>query len=84
MGLRSATSLQELAVGPTQLGLLDGLMIENSGPVAVRVSHSPSRVKEKVRVTSGTYGLTYFGSPVPDGPLYSWESRLRERLATHG
>ena len=32
----------------------------------------------------GICGRTYFASGVPDGPLWEWESRLRERLATVG
>ena len=32
----------------------------------------------------GICGRTYIGSPVPEGPLSSWENRLRERLATIG
>lgn len=32
----------------------------------------------------GICGRTFIGSSVPDGPLSSWESRLRERLATVG
>lgn len=32
----------------------------------------------------GISGRTYFGSSVPDGPLASWESRLRSRLAGIG
>jgi hypothetical protein len=32
----------------------------------------------------GIYGRTYCASPAPDGPLSSWENRLRERLAMAG
>jgi hypothetical protein len=32
----------------------------------------------------GICGRTFIASSVPDGPLSSWESRLRERLATVG
>lgn len=35
-------------------------------------------------MTSGICGRTTFASSVPAGPLSSWESRLRERLATIG
>lgn len=35
-------------------------------------------------MTQGICGRTFFASSVPGGPLSSWESRLRERLATVG
>ncbi|PZS72827.1 hypothetical protein A7X75_00695 [Stenotrophomonas maltophilia] len=35
-------------------------------------------------MTIGTCGPTSFASSVPDGPLSSWESRLRRRLARTG
>src|SRR5258708_532191 len=84
MDSRNATSLPGLAVGPTQLDLLDGLTTAPSGPVAVRVSRSHLLGRGSAHKIQGTYGLTSFASSVPDGPLASWESRLRQRLATHG
>jgi hypothetical protein len=33
---------------------------------------------------NGTYGPTFSTSPVPEGPLESWENRLRQRLARIG
>lgn len=80
----SATSSQGSAAGPSQPDLLGGPMIENSGPAPRRASPSPSRAKEKPRLTIGTCGPTFTGSPVPEGPLSSWESRLRRRLARTG
>ncbi len=70
--------------GPLQLDLLGGPTTASSGPAAPRASRSPSRVKEKPRMTIGTCGPTSFASSVPDGPLSSWESRLRRRLARTG
>lgn len=80
----NATSSPASAAGPSQPDLLGGPTIENSGPAPRRASRSPSRVKEKPRLTIGTSGPTFSGSPVPDGPLSSWESRLRRRLARTG
>ncbi len=80
----SATSSQASGDGPSQPDLLGGPTIESCGPAPRRASRSPSRVKEKPRLTIGTCGLTFSGSPVPDGPLSSWESRLRRRLARTG
>ncbi len=80
----NATSSAELRDGPLQLDLLGGPTTANSGPAAPRASRFPSRVKEKPRMTIGTCGPTSFASSVPDGPLSSWESRLRRRLARTG
>lgn len=80
----NATSSPASAAGPSQPDLLGGPTIESSGPAPRRVSRSPSRVKEKPRLTIGTCGPTFSGSPVPAGPLSSWESRLRRRLARTG
>ncbi len=80
----NATSSPASAAGPSQPDLLGGPTIENSGPAPRRASRSPSRVKEKPRLTIGTCGPTFSGSPVPAGPLSSWESRLRRRLARTG
>lgn len=80
----SATSSLASPVGPLQLDLLGGPTTASCGPAAPRASRSPSRVKEKPRMTIGTCGPTSFASSVPDGPLSSWESRLRRRLARTG
>ena len=47
---------------------------------------SPSRSRARVEAptTQGICGPTSFASSVPVGPLSSWESRLREALATIG
>ncbi len=80
----SAISSPGSADGPLQLDLLGGPMTASCGPAAPRASRSPSRVREKPRMTIGTCGPTFFASSVPDGPLSSWESRLRRRLARTG
>jgi len=80
----SATSSRGSADGPSQPDLLGGPTIESFGPAARRASRSPSPAKAKPRLTIGTCGPTFSGSPVPAGPLSSWESRLRRRLARTG
>lgn len=80
----SVTSSPASPVGPLQLDLLGGPMTASCGPAAPRASRSPSRVKAKPRMTIGTCGPTSFASSVPDGPLSSWENRLRRRLARTG
>lgn len=80
----NVTSSPASPVGPLQLDLLGGPTTVSSGPAAPRASRSPSRVKEKPRMTIGTCGPTSFASSVPDGPLSSWENRLRRRLARTG
>lgn len=61
-----------------------GRMIANSGPARRRANRSPSQDSSAAQTTSGIYGPTTFASCVPDGPLSSWESRLRQRLARIG
>ncbi len=80
----NVTSSPASPVGPLQLDLLGGPTTASSGPAAPRASRSPSRVKAKPRMTIGTCGPTSFASSVPDGPLSSWENRLRRRLARTG
>lgn len=80
----NAISSPESAAGPTQLGLLDGQMIDRSGVDLVPASHSVSQVGGRGSKTSGIYGQTSIVSSVAPGPLSSWENRLRERLATLG
>jgi len=81
---RSAISSQEAASGPSQPDLPAGLTTENSGPAPVRASRSRRPAKGSEPMTQGICGRTFIASSVPDGPLSSWESRLRERLATVG
>lgn len=80
----NATSSQASAGGPSQPDLLGGPMIESCGPAPRRASRSRLQAKEKPRLTIGTCGPTFSGSPVPEGPLSLWESRLRRRLARTG
>lgn len=85
----NATSSPELEHGVLQPDLLDGETLTGSGQRRVRASRSAQQEKATEPMTQGTYGQTYFGSSVPPATqdsdlLYSWESRLRERLAMLG
>ena len=80
----NATSSQEAGFGPSPLDPPAGQMTDLFGQPLVPASRSQSRAKELVPTTHGICGPTSFGSPVPNGPLSSWESRLRERLAMVG
>ena len=81
---RSAISSPVSAEGRPQHVSLDGPMTGRSGLAPVPASRSRSLAKEPVRVTHGICGPTSFASSVPAGPLSSWESRLRDRLAMVG
>ncbi len=80
----SATSSPESAGGRSQPGLLAGLTADRSG-LEVRPAN-PTRLPAKARAkkTSATCGPTSSSSSVPEGPLASWENRLRQRLAATG
>jgi len=81
---RNAISSQEAGSGPLQLDWLDGLTTNHSGPAHAPASHSRRRAKVEEQMIQGICGRTFIASSVPDGPLSSWENRLRERLATVG
>jgi len=80
----NATFSPEWADGQLQLDLLDGQMTAKSGRPHARASRSRSRAKAPELLMRGTCGPTFSASPVPDGPLSLWESRLRQRLARIG
>ena len=80
----NATSSQALGAGRTPCDSPDGQTTAQSGPAPARASRSPSQEKDLALTIQGTCGPTSFGSSVPDGPLSSWESRLRARLAMVG
>lgn len=80
----NATSSQEWADGPLQLDLLAGLTTEPCGQPRARASRSRSPAKGPELLMRGTFGPTFSASSVPDGPLSSWENRLRQRLARTG
>ena len=80
----NATSSPGSADGPSQPGLPGFPLIAPSGPDPARVSRSRSPAKAPVSTIHGTCGPTSFASSPPVGPLSSWESRLRARLAMVG
>lgn len=80
----NAISSQASADGALPPDLPAGPTTANCGPAPRRASRSRSQDKAKPKLTIGTCGPTCFASPVPDGPLSSWESRLRQRLARTG
>ena len=83
-GTTKSTCSQESEDGALLADLLAGETTARSGPRRVRASRSQSREKVSAPVTHGICGLTYFASPVPSGPLSSWENRLRQRLGSIG
>lgn len=80
----SATSSPASADGRSPHASPDGQTTASCGQAPHRASRSVSPANSERKTTNGTYGPTYFASPVPDGPLPSWESRLRQRLARIG
>lgn len=80
----SVISSPEAASGALPPDLPGGQTTGRSGPARARASRSASREKAEAPTTHGTCGPTSFASSVPAGPLSSWESRLRERLAMVG
>lgn len=82
--LFSATSSPELADGPTPPVLPVGLTTGLCGLARAPANPSPSPDSTKASRTSAISGRTSLTSSVPTGPLSSWESRLRERLAMVG
>jgi hypothetical protein len=83
-GSRNATSLPAGAFGQSQLDLLDGLTIASSGPGRALASPSALPATGSGSMIQGICGPTFIASSVPDGPLSSWESKLRERLGSIG
>ena len=82
--MSSATSSRALEDGPTLLDWLAGQTTGNSGPEAAPANHSALLESGEGPRTSATCGQSSIASFVPAGPLSSWESRLRQRLALAG
>jgi hypothetical protein len=80
----SAISSQESAVGLLRCVSPDGRKTARSGRDRAPASRSPTRDKARVSTIQGTCGQTSSVSSAPDGPLSSWESKLRDRLAMVG
>lgn len=81
---RNAISSPAPESGLQQLDMLAGLTTAPSGQVRARARGKASPAKGSEPMIQGICGRTYFASPVPDGPLSSWENRLRQRLARIG
>lgn len=81
---RNAISSQAADCGPSRRGSQDGPTIDLFGPAPVRASRSARRANNSEQMIQGICGRTFIASSVPVGPLSSWESKLRERLATIG
>ncbi len=62
----------------------DGQTTDLSGQDRAPANHSQRRESKKAKRTRGTSGRSSIDSSVPDGPLSSWENRLRQRLERAG
>jgi hypothetical protein len=80
----SAISSPESRDGRGHCDAPDGPTSARSGQARVPAKAKASQAKNVAETIQGTYGPTCFASSVPGGPLSSWESRLRERLARIG
>lgn len=88
-GSRSAIGSPEAVSGQLPLALPDGGTTARSGQHPARASRSARPAKVPELMIQGICGRTYiesFAGPENEGSdlLFSWESRLRERLATIG
>src|SRR5690606_20874396 len=66
------------------LDWLDGTIHPSCGPARAPASPSPLPVSKRAKRTEGTSGQPLQHSSVPDGPMSSWENRLRQRLESIG
>jgi len=82
--LPNAISLQESVGGDMPSVLPDGQTTGRSGPDPARANRSRSQARAPVQTIQGTCGPTSIASSLPIGPLSSWESKLRDRLAMVG
>jgi len=80
----SATSSPGSGGGPTPSASPGGPTTGLCGRARAPASRSRSQGKAPVLTIQGTYGPTFIASSVPSGPLWYWENRLRERLASLG
>lgn len=80
----AATSSPASVSGRTRVASPGSRTITHGGLDLVHANRSASAEGAAGPPIDGISGRTYFGSSVPDGPLASWESRLRSRLAGIG
>lgn len=83
-GSTSATSSPALGSGPMHSDLLDGAMIDPSGPDRAHASRSRPQARAKGSKTSATSGLSFIGSSQSAALQSCLESRLRARTACSG
>lgn len=83
-GMGNAIFSPESADGPSLPASPDGPTTNRSGQARRHASRSRSPGAAQEPPIQGIYGRTSFDSSVPGGPLSSWESRLRQRLAKIG
>lgn len=83
-GSLNAISSRASAVGRSHYASPDGPTTEKSGRDRRRASRSRTPVSSLPPVMNGIYGPTYSASSVPEGPMRSLESRLRQRLGLIG
>jgi hypothetical protein len=80
----SSTSLPEAGSGQSPPASPDGPTTSPSAPGRARAKRKASPAKDLAPPIQGICGLTFEGSSVPEGPLSSWENRLRQRLGAIG
>lgn len=80
----SVISSQVSEDGPSLLDWLDGTTHASCGPARAPANPSPLPVSKPVKRTSATSGRPLQHSLVPDGPMSSWENRLRQQLEKTG
>ncbi len=82
----TANAISSLAseVGRSQLDSQAGQTGERSGREVPPANPTRLPAKAKAKKTSATCGPTSSISSVPEGPLSSWENRLRQRLGATG
>ena len=83
-GTASVISSQGSEDGPSLLDWLDGTIHASCGPDRAPASPSVLPASKPGKRTKGTSGQPLQHSSVPDGPLSSWENRLRQRLESIG
>ena len=82
--LPKSTSSQVLADGHMQPNLRDGPSTNQFGRGVAPANHSALPETKRGRKTKGISGPPSLASLKPVGPMWLWESRLRQRLASLG
>ncbi len=82
--IASATFSPGAVSGASRRAWADGQTLDLFGQPPAPASRSRPPATGSEPMIQGICGRTYFASSAPAGPLSSWESRLRERLAMVG